>query len=80
VIGTSIAIDASVFAATVGIDAGFKTNVRAIVGGDDGPGFVFEKLVGRGRGLFRGRIRVRFIRKPLESIGGIAARSSAMDR
>src|SRR5206468_11242402 len=87
--GPGIAVDATVLAAAVRIDAGFKADIGAVVIGNDGATSVFQELRGwRGRGIIpfptlvrrRRIIRIGFVADGLKSVGGIFRCPSAMNR
>src|SRR5664280_1134122 len=63
-----VAVDASMFAATVRVDAGFKSNIRAVVMGDNGPAMVFEELRVRKRVLLRIPVDIAFEDDLLEPV------------
>lgn len=76
--GTGVAVGASVFTSAVGIQARFKPDIGALIVRDDCSARIFEELRRRSRRVVRGRFTgVRLKRKPIETVGRIAAGSSA---
>jgi len=67
-----VAVDAAVLAAAIGIDAGFESDVGAVVVSDDGAGAVFKELGARGRVFFGVPVGIGFEVEFLEAIGRIA--------
>src|SRR2546421_12284195 len=75
----SVAINAAMLAAAVGIDARGKAHVGTVVVSDDRAGVVLEELGGRSRSLRIGLLRVGLVMNLFESIGGIVGRATAVD-
>ena len=80
----SVAVNAAVLAASIGIDAVGESDVRAIVVGDDRLRCIAEELRGRPRTLvgFEGveRVAIQFKGDRVKAIRGVQAGAAALDR
>src|SRR5205823_2332546 len=72
-----VAVDATVFATAIGIDAGLEADVRTVVVRDNRAGAIAEKLGARQRIVLRVPIRIRLDMNFLEAVRRVV-RSAAM--
>ena len=78
--GPRVTVDAPMFAAAIRIDAGFESNIRTVVVGDNPAGGVFEELRARRRILLGIPIGVTFKAQLLETVGRVAPGTAAGKR
>ena len=74
-----VAINATVLTATIGIDAGLETHVRAGIAADNRNAGVLVKLCLRGGIIRLVPLRVSLVKSVFEAIGGIFGRATAMN-